>query len=74
MVALSLLIVLFTAPVINGGRRWFGFAEHGRPASELAKPVMILFVADLLARRMRRVNELRPCCCRSASSSARSPP
>lgn len=59
VVAVSLLIVLFTAPVINGSRRWFGFMGTGVQPSELAKPVMILFVADILARRMERVNELK---------------
>lgn len=58
-IALALVIVLFTAPVINGSRRWFGFASMGIQPSEFAKPVMILFVADLLARRMERINDFR---------------
>lgn len=57
--ALALLFVLFFAPVINGSRRWIGIGGIGVQPSELAKLVMVIFVADLLARRMERVNEVK---------------
>lgn len=59
VVAVSLVFVLFFAPVINGSRRWFGVGQIGVQPSELAKLVMVLFVADLLARRMERINEIK---------------
>ena len=57
--AFGLLFVLFFAPVINGSRRWIGIGGIGVQPSELAKLVMVIFVADLLARRMERVNEVK---------------
>ena len=49
--------MLLIAPEINGSRRWFRIGDIGIQPSELAKLAVILFVADLLARRMERVNE-----------------
>ncbi len=46
-VALALLAVLFRAPV-NGARRWFGVGSLGVQPSELAKLVVIFFIAALL--------------------------
>jgi cell division protein FtsW len=57
ILAVSLMLVLLIAPEINGSRRWFRIGDVGIQPSELAKLVVILFVSDLLARRMERVNE-----------------
>lgn len=57
VVALALVAVLF-GPRINGARRWFGVAGVGVQPSELAKIVIIFFVAALLERRMDRIDEV----------------
>ena len=57
LVALALVIVLF-GPRINGARRWFGVAGVGVQPSELAKIVVIFFVAAILERRMDRIDEI----------------
>jgi cell division protein FtsW len=57
IIAVSLVLVLLIAPEINGSRRWFRIGDIGIQPSELAKLAVILFVSDLLARRMERVNE-----------------
>jgi len=54
---LALVAVLF-GPTINGTRRWFGIAGMGVQPSELAKVVVILFVAAILERRMHRIDDL----------------
>ena len=57
MIVVALLLVLLVAPTINGSRRWFGIGGIGVQPSEFAKLAVVLFIADLLARRMARVNE-----------------
>jgi cell division protein FtsW len=49
--------VLF-APKINGATRWLSVGPLGVQPSELAKIVVILFIAALLERRMDRIDEL----------------
>jgi len=49
--------VMFTPPV-NNARRWFGVGGLGVQPSELAKLAAIVFIADMLERRMQRINEL----------------
>jgi cell division protein FtsW len=58
IVGLALVAVLF-APRINGARRWFYIAGLGLQPSELAKIVVIFFVAAVLERRMDRIDDLR---------------
>jgi cell division protein FtsW len=58
IVAVSLVLVLLIAPEINGSRRWFRIGDVGIQPSELAKLAVVIFLADLLARRMERINEL----------------
>lgn len=58
LVVLALVAVLF-APRINGARRWFGVAGVGVQPSELAKIVVIFFVAAILERRMDRIDDVR---------------
>ena len=58
LVLIGLVIVLFQ-PVINGKHRWIVVMHLFQvQPSELAKPVLILFVAWYIARREERVNEL----------------
>lgn len=58
LVGLALVAVLF-GPRINGARRWFGLAGLGLQPSELAKIVVVFFVAAVLERRMDRIDDLR---------------
>ncbi len=58
IIAVSLLTVLVAAPEINGSKRWFGVGGIGVQPSEFAKLALVLFLADLLARRMDKVNEM----------------
>ncbi|HEY8550142.1 MAG TPA: putative lipid II flippase FtsW [Vicinamibacterales bacterium] len=58
LVTVSLLLVLVFAPEINGSRRWFAIGGVGVQPSEFAKLAIVLFLADMLARRMEKVNEL----------------
>jgi cell division protein FtsW len=44
---------------VNGSSRWLGAGPVSIQPSELAKLALVLFVADLLARRARRVHDLR---------------
>jgi len=57
IVALCLVAVMFSAPV-NNARRWFSIGGLGIQPSELAKLAAIFFIADMLERRMQRINEL----------------
>jgi cell division protein FtsW len=58
IIAVSLLIVLVAAPEINGSKRWFGVGGIGVQPSEFAKLALVLFLADLLSRRMNKVNDM----------------
>jgi cell division protein FtsW len=66
-VALSLVLlvaVLFVGVEVNGAQRWLGTDAISIQPSELAKLALILFTADLLARRAGRMERtditLRP--------------
>jgi len=54
--ALALVAVLFRAQV-GGSRRWFGIGPIGIQPSEFAKLVTVVFVAAVLERRMKRIDE-----------------
>ncbi len=56
LVSLALIAVLFGHP-INGATRWLGVGPLGIQPSELAKIVVIFFMAALLERRMDRIDE-----------------
>jgi cell division protein FtsW len=58
-VVVLLLAVLAVGPVINGARRWVAVGPIQIQPSELAKVALILFVADLLARRSREMDDPR---------------
>ncbi len=56
-VLFGLILALFEAP-INGTHRWIVLPHFHLQPSEFAKPAIILFLADYLARREERINEL----------------
>ena len=56
LVGLALVAVLFGRPV-NGASRWLGVGPLGVQPSELAKIVVIVFMAALLERRMDRLTD-----------------
>jgi cell division protein FtsW len=56
LVGLALVAVLFGHPV-NGATRWLNVGPLGVQPSELAKVVVIFFMAALLERRMDRIDE-----------------
>lgn len=57
-IALLALVAVLFAPKINGATRWLTVGPLGVQPSELAKIVVILFIAALLERRMDRIDEL----------------
>jgi len=56
LTALALVAVLFRTQV-GGSRRWFGIGPIGIQPSEFAKLVTVVFVAAVLERRMKRIDE-----------------
>jgi cell division protein FtsW len=56
LVTLALVGVLFATPR-NGATRWLGLGPLGIQPSELAKIVVVIFIAALLERRMDRIDE-----------------
>jgi cell division protein FtsW len=56
-VLFGLILALFETP-INGTHRWIILPHFQLQPSEFAKPAIILFLADYLARREERINEL----------------
>ena len=54
-VALMALIAALFQPSVNGTHRWIALTYFRVQPSELAKPVIILFVASFLARRVECV-------------------
>src|SRR5690606_14300521 len=62
--AVLLVAVLAVGQEVNGARRWLGTSTISLQPSELAKLALIVFVADLLARRADRMDDtaitLRP--------------
>jgi cell division protein FtsW len=56
LVSIALVAVLFGHP-INGATRWLGVGPLGVQPSELAKIVVIFFIAALLERRMDRIDD-----------------
>lgn len=56
VVGLGLIAVLFGRP-INGATRWLNIGPLGIQPSELAKIIVIVYIAALLERRMERIDE-----------------
>jgi cell division protein FtsW len=55
---LLLVAVLFAGTTVNGSSRWLGSGFLQIQPSELAKVALILYAADLLARKPKRVRSL----------------
>ena len=64
---LAMLVFALFQPAINGRHRWIVLPFFQVQPSELAKPVLIVFIASFLSRREERINELTstllPLCC-----------
>lgn len=58
-VVVLLLAVLVVGQSANGATRWIGVGPLTLQPSELAKVALVLFVADLLARRCREMDDPR---------------
>jgi cell division protein FtsW len=58
VVSVALVAVLFGQPR-NGATRWLGVGPLGIQPSELAKIVVIVFIAAILERRMDRIDDTR---------------
>jgi cell division protein FtsW len=65
VIAIGMLVLVLVVGVeVNGSKRWLGIADLGIQPSEFAKLAVIIFGADLLARRGDRIGRtditLRP--------------
>ncbi len=58
-VLLALVLVPGVGISVNGASRWLGYGPFSLQPSELAKLTVLLFAADLLARRAAWMHELR---------------
>jgi len=58
-VVAMLVAVLAVGPSINGAQRWIGVGPLQMQPSEVAKVAVVLFVADLLARRRQEMHDPR---------------
>lgn len=57
-VTIALLVLVFvTGEAINGSTRWLGVGSLGVSPSDLAKPVMVLCIADLLAKNSSQIQK-----------------
>lgn len=56
-IGVALVLVLFQAP-INGTHRWFTLPWGSFQPAELAKPVIVLFLAAYLSRREEKIDDL----------------
>jgi cell division protein FtsW len=56
---LALVLVPGVGVEVNGSSRWLGFGPISVQPSELAKLVLLVWTADLLARRAHRVDDTR---------------
>src|SRR5581483_7452308 len=61
-VSAALLVVVLVPGVgqsVNGSSRWIGIGSFGIQPSEFAKLAILVFAADLLARRQARIHDTR---------------
>ena len=59
MVLLALVLVPGIGRTVNGSSRWLGAGPFTVQPSEVAKLALLLFAADLLARRAKRIDDTR---------------
>ncbi|MGH9084596.1 MAG: putative lipid II flippase FtsW [Acidimicrobiales bacterium] len=59
VVLLALVLVPGVGVNVNGASRWLGYGSFSLQPSEVAKLTVLLFVADLLARRAAWMDDLR---------------
>jgi len=52
-----LVLVLVFGAQVNGARRWFRFGPFSFQPSELAKLCLVIYMAEVLARRQARIRE-----------------
>jgi cell division protein FtsW len=57
-VTFSLLLIVLAMPEISNARRWIPLVFFNLQPSELAKLSAVVYMADLLARKQERINEL----------------
>lgn len=57
LVSLMLVLIPGIGRVVNGSRRWLAFGPIGIQVSELAKLLMIVYVAGYLVRQHKNVNQ-----------------
>jgi cell division protein FtsW len=58
-VAMAAVLVPSIGREVNGARAWFAFGPIGFQPAELMKVALLLYAADLLARRADRMHEVR---------------
>jgi len=56
---LSMIAVLVAGRTVNGAKAWFTFGPFGFQPVEIMKLALLLYTADLLARRADRMHEVR---------------
>ena len=56
---LSMIAVLVAGRTVNGAKAWFTFGPIGFQPVEIMKLALLLYTADLLARRADRMHEVR---------------
>lgn len=59
LVLLACMKLVGAGQSVKGAQRWLGFGSVGIQPSEFAKLAVVIFIADLLHRRMERINDLR---------------
>ena len=59
LAALAFMKLIGAGNSVKGAQRWLGSGSIGIQPSEFAKLAVVIFVADLLSRRMERINDLR---------------
>lgn len=54
-ITLLLLIVVLFMPAVNGAKRWIGVGTYGIQPSEIAKIMIIIYLADIIARKGEKI-------------------
>ncbi|MFO7900340.1 MAG: putative peptidoglycan glycosyltransferase FtsW [Planctomycetota bacterium] len=59
LIVLALALLLLVAKPVNGARRWFHIGPMNLQVSELAKIVMIVYVAGFVSRKRERIGDFK---------------